>query len=197
MIVIPDDDKSAEPTDFRVAIVHAVRERRYEDALELLQRAHDEHPRQAEITASIHAIKSHLQQRYLRMLGGGTRVLRASDAAAERDVDEHIVLRLIDDRSTIDDIVRGSSLGRFRTLRALVSLYAGSLEALTVSLPPPLPAPPARAMTEERFARALRHIAAGRFDAAAHDIEEIVHDDPENPLLQVSLREVRALMGES
>lgn len=181
--------------DYRIAILEAVRERRHDDALELLQRASVEHPRQPEIAASIHALRTHLQHRYVEALGGAACVLRPDDACPEQEVDEHLVMRLVDGRASVEQIVSASSLGRFRALRALVSLYRDRLVAPVRSSPPPRPSMPVVEVPhfEEHFVRALHLLADGRIDDALHALEECAHEAPDNSLVQASLRAVRAL----
>lgn len=133
------------------ALVSLLRERRYEEALELLYRERELHPDDAAITRSIRHLKEHLTMRYGRELGSFDAVPVAvvpEEMRAKLSMQDRHVLRLIDGLATYGDIVVGSQLGRYETCRALTLLLRrGAVvtrkpSGMHPAVRPPEPEPP-------------------------------------------------------
>jgi hypothetical protein len=108
----------------QLEVVTLVREKRYEEALELLQRARFERPTDAAVLKSIAHLEMHLERRRLRILGGPDAIL-----ALRSDVvgDEGTLAGLIDGHRTVAQILATTRLPRLEALRELVALREDNL----------------------------------------------------------------------
>jgi ABC-type branched-subunit amino acid transport system substrate-binding protein len=129
-----------------------MRERRYEDALELLQGARSKSPTSPELARAIDLLTQRLMRRYGKMLGSLERVPRllvGPQLSAHRPSNgERDLLGLVDGTRTFGAIVDASPLDRFETYKSLTRLVeAGFLAvgagvdtktatAISTSLPP-------------------------------------------------------------
>ncbi len=108
----------------QLEVVTLVREKRYEEALELLQRARFERPTDAAVLKSIAHLEMHLERRRMRILGGPDAIL-----ALRSDVvgDEGTLAGLIDGHRTVAHILATTRLPRLEALRELVALRDDNL----------------------------------------------------------------------
>ncbi len=125
MVVDSSDSPSssaAEPP-WRARAAGLVREKRYEDALRLLVAVRREQPESDEVARSIAHIKQYLAHKELVRLGGARRVLDPASARAPRRVEEHAVLRLVDGRLTVGEVLDASPFDELQTLVLLRGLF--------------------------------------------------------------------------
>lgn len=108
----------------QLEVVTLVREKRYEEALELLQRARFERPTDAAVLKSIAHLEMHLERRRMRILGGPDALL-----ALRSDVvgDAGTLAGLIDGHRTVAQILATTRLPRLEALRELVALRDDNL----------------------------------------------------------------------
>jgi hypothetical protein len=142
----PEAPGDGEPrsASLRVDVVRLVRDKRYEEALELLYQARADAPADRELSASIAQIKEFLVGSCAKRLGGLDRVAGPIPLHAGRSPDALLVARYVDGSATFGDIARTCPLGQLRTLQLLVTLYASQ-----ASVPPPpesMPPPYLRAL---------------------------------------------------
>lgn len=124
-------------------VIALVRDRRYEEALQLLRAMDAMRPHDRSIHASIRGISEKLADVYAHRLGGLDAILQASAAAEVAGVEARAILDLVDGRATVGDITRSSHLGKLDTLRVLCRLFPEP--------PPPTRAEPNRRQTREFF----------------------------------------------
>ncbi|MBX3249358.1 MAG: hypothetical protein KF901_19430 [Myxococcales bacterium] len=107
------------------AVIALVREKRYEEALELLERTRLERPSDEAVLKSIAHLEMHLERRRLRVLGGLDAVLRWR-VGVKRD---GAFAELCDGRRSVAEVLALTQLSRQEALRMLVALQkAGALE---------------------------------------------------------------------
>ncbi len=106
----------------RERLVHKLRHRDYEGALEMLYSARVDAPNAPELSRGIQLLKERLVIDYQRRLGTMDAVPVPSKGADPTDLPlaERQVFRLIDGIATYDDILSITTLGRFRTYQTLV-----------------------------------------------------------------------------
>jgi hypothetical protein len=108
----------------QLEVVTLVREKRYEEALELLQRARFERPTDAAVLKSIAHLEMHLERRRMRILGGPDALLALRDDVVG---DEGTLAGLIDGHRTVAQILATTRLPRLEALRELVALRDDNL----------------------------------------------------------------------
>lgn len=116
----------------RAELVRALKEKRFEEALILLERAQALAPEDAAIARGIAAIREHLVTRLARRLGGFEAVLSALPAPANDSLppDAQAVLDLIDGQATLGEVLARSHLARYRTSSVIEALLQrGALSA--------------------------------------------------------------------
>ena len=118
----PDSDANAALV--RADVLVLLREKRYEEALEVLYRARAETPGSSELQKSIDQIKEFLVGAYAKRLGGLDQVARPLSVSTGRSPDVVLISRYIDGNSTFGDVAQICPLGKLRTLQVLVGLYA-------------------------------------------------------------------------
>lgn len=118
----PDADANAALV--RADMLVLLREKRYEEALEVLYRARAETPGSSELQKSIDQIKEFLVGAYAKRLGGLDQIARPLSVSSGRSPDVVLISRYIDGSSTFGDVAQMCPLGKLRTLQVLVSLYA-------------------------------------------------------------------------
>lgn len=104
------------------AIVHLVRDRRYEEALARLHLLAADHPHDRSVHASIRAISDRLITVYAGALGGMDAILAPGRSIGSTD-SERTVVALVDGARTVGDVARASPLGRLETLRILARVF--------------------------------------------------------------------------
>jgi hypothetical protein len=117
----PDEDASAAVV--RADVLVLLREKRYEEALEVLYRARAQTPGSNELQKSIDQIKEFLVGAYAKRLGGLDQIARPLSVSSGRSPDVVLISRYIDGNSTFGDVAQICPLGKLRTLQVLVSLY--------------------------------------------------------------------------
>jgi len=118
----PDSDANAALV--RADVLVLLREKRYEEALEVLYRARAETPGSSELQKSIDQIKEFLVGAYAKRLGGLDQIARPISVSSGRSPDVVLISRYIDGNSTLGDVAQICPLGKLRTLQVLVGLYA-------------------------------------------------------------------------
>jgi hypothetical protein len=118
----PEEDANAALV--RADVLVLLREKRYEEALEVLYRARAETPGSSELQKSIDQIKEFLVGAYAKRLGGLDQIARPLSVSSGRSPDVVLISRYIDGNSTFGDVAQICPLGKLRTLQVLVSLYA-------------------------------------------------------------------------
>lgn len=98
-------------------IVELVREKRYEEALDVLRREALTQPDNTTIAKSVAHLETHLLRRRLRTLGGPE-----ATWVPTPDAPDTPVVALLDGRRPIREVIERSSAGRDETLRQLVVL---------------------------------------------------------------------------
>ncbi|MBK8257464.1 MAG: hypothetical protein IPK82_32950 [Polyangiaceae bacterium] len=207
--VIPIHSRKAVEEPWRTEVVELVKARRYESALALLYRQRAEQPDEPQIVASIQSVKDHLSTQYAKELGGLDRVPVRGAAFSINEAEAHAVLRLVDGRSSYDDIASASPLGRFRTLKLLVRLFVSPASTAgdssipnssvtprptAVSTPPParsaeskMPAAKAEPTFDDLFRDATRAYLARRYAEAEALFEKCKSLKPDDARVRVSL----------
>ncbi len=135
--VIPLRGDAPAPT-LREQVQALVAEHRFEDALDALLAARAAAPDDEAISRSIRLVKERLMREYVERLGNLDRVPRASTGRihpSSLGADAQATLRLVDGISSVDDILRASRLGQFRTLRTLLTLHERALIELSMAAP--------------------------------------------------------------
>lgn len=139
----------------RAELERLLKEKRFEEALDLLYAQREASPDDAAVSRGIRAIKEHLILRYGRALGSLDRVPvreRVREWAALPAEQRH-VLRLVDGLASFGDVIHASHLGRFETYRILCRmLEAGVLTARAPSVRMPVVRPPPPEPTAEAAA---------------------------------------------
>ncbi|MET0791357.1 MAG: TRP-like protein [Polyangiaceae bacterium] len=120
----PEEDASAALV--RADVLVLLREKRYEEALEVLYRARAESPASSELQRSIDQIKEFLIGAYAKRLGGLDQIARPIPITTGRSPDVVLISRYLDGNSTLGDVAQMCPLGKLRTLQVLVGLYAKS-----------------------------------------------------------------------
>jgi tetratricopeptide (TPR) repeat protein len=109
----------------RAKVEQLVRERRLEDALNLLDQARPRFPEDPSISRSIRILRDRLVVDYGRLLGRLDDIPRLT-LSREEILKQHLspeeiaLLKMIDGIASLGDIVRGSHLGRFEAYRAFL-----------------------------------------------------------------------------
>jgi len=153
----PGNGARRQPVD-RSRLTGLLKERRYEEALEMLVQARHQAPDDPTVSRSIRLLKDKLTVRYAEMVGSLDDVTRctipeAGIASLSLSFEERGVLALVDGIATLGDVVDASTHGKFATYRALARfLEKGILARGTgeparpptrFADPPPAPPPPA------------------------------------------------------
>ena len=107
----------------RADVLVLLREKRYEEALELLYRARAESPESAELQKSIDQVKEFLLGAYAKRLGGLDRIAVPVPPVTGRSPDMVLLSRFIDGTSTYGDLAQICPLGKLRTLQVLIEMY--------------------------------------------------------------------------
>lgn len=110
----------------RSKLTRLLKERRYEDALEMLLKARQHAPDDPTVSRSIRLLKDKLTLKYAEAVGSLDHVPRCTVPDAELaslslSFEERGVLALVDGIATFGDIVDTSTHGKFATYRALAS----------------------------------------------------------------------------
>jgi len=116
---------SRSPLD-RSRLTRLLKERRYEDALEMLLKARSQSPDDPTISRSVRLLKDKLTIKYSEAVGSLDHVAQCTipDAALSSltlSFEERGVLALVDGIATFGDIVDASPHGKFATYRALAT----------------------------------------------------------------------------
>ncbi len=111
------------PSGWRERVARLVREKRYEEALRLLLEARRLAPDSQEVVRSVQHIKGYLAHKELLRLGGSRRVLHPAAARTPRSVEEHAVLRWVDGRRSLGEILENSPFDELQTLVLLRGLF--------------------------------------------------------------------------
>lgn len=141
----------------REAMERLLRDKRYEEALQVLYKERERAPQDSSISRGIRVLKEQLVVYYGRELGSLDRVpvLVASEEVLSRLAPEQReVLRLLDGVATFGDVLGSSRFGRFETYRLLATLLKrGSITVRSPSVTMPAvresAPPPARRAAEE------------------------------------------------
>lgn len=174
------------------AVLEAVKQREFDQALRMLYEARRRHPHDASISRSIQHIKGRLERELIAQLVDLDRVPgRAELNVPEGNLEAEIVGRLVDGISTLGDIVAVSPLGRFRTLQVLVKMLSGSMIRPVQATPVP-PAPSFR----ERFREATLFYLRGEHAAALEAFEACAELRPDDPTVQHNLDKLRERIPE-
>lgn len=104
-------------------VIALVRDRRYEEALQLLRAMEAMYPRDPSIHASIRGLSEKLAGIYARRLGGLDAILVAGASTTADSAEAEAILELVDGRATVGDIARSSHVGKLDTLRHLCRLF--------------------------------------------------------------------------
>ncbi len=148
-----------------------LRDRKFEEALDVLYRVREAAPTNASVSRSIQVLKDKLLSDYLATIGPLDLVPRKTDAAPgllAADLPtpaDNTILRLVDGIATAEDILASSSAGPFSSSRALARLVEKGILAMggpAAALPArPVPEPaqeaapaPANSSYEELFREA-------------------------------------------
>lgn len=174
----------------RVRVLLARRE--HADALVLLYRAHEERPHEARISNAIQVLKERMSIEYLEEIGRLDQVPTSTLGPGPRSLDalsveERIVLQLADGIVTYEDLLAISSLGRLRTLQAVVGLLRRGVlvsapQRVTASTAGPvelLGGPEAVVFDAEAlFRRGMQAYLARDYDVACQWLERCLELDP-------------------
>lgn len=121
---------SNRPADLdRALLTQLLKERRYEEALEIVLKARQQSPNDRALSRSVRLLKDRLTLQYAERVGSLDRVPECplSDDAIDAmslSFEERGVLALVDGIATFGDIVDASPHGKFATYRALSSFLS-------------------------------------------------------------------------
>jgi len=195
------------PLEDREALEQAIRDERYEEALDLLYRDRALVPGDPAISRSIRVLEEELMLRYGHEIGDLDRIPMPVRRASPADLtlEQQQVLRLVDGLATFGDVLQSSDLGRYETYRALAlmlerGLIGARAPSFTTPLsllqasrlpppagprpranvePPPPPAPPEDEY-EQLFERATDAYLGLRFDVALRLYEACLARRPDD-----------------
>jgi len=122
-------EREANLTQVRSEVLQLLKEKRYEDALQLLYWARSKLPGHAELQRSVEQVKELLVGSYAKRLGGLDKLAEPLTTKPKRSPDFLLISRYIDGVSTYGDLAQICPLGRLRTLQLLTELYCPDAEA--------------------------------------------------------------------
>src|SRR5262245_20459529 len=136
---------SRPPLD-RAKLTRMLKERQYEDALEMLLKARSHSPDDPTISRSVRLLKDKLTIRYSEAVGSLDHVAQCTvpDAALATltlSFEERGVLALVDGIATFGDVVDASPHGKFATYRALAAFLEKGILARSGKGNTPIPPP--------------------------------------------------------
>src|SRR3954470_5713571 len=139
----PGNGASRPPLD-RAKLTRLLKERRYEEALEMLLRARQQTPDDPTISRSVRLLKDKLTIKFAEAVASLDVVVRCTipDAALSSlslSFEERGVLALVDGIATFGDVVDASPHGKFATYRALATFLEKGIVARSGKESPPTP----------------------------------------------------------
>ncbi|HYV47435.1 MAG TPA: hypothetical protein VFA20_21395 [Myxococcaceae bacterium] len=137
---------ASRPSLDRNKLTRLLKERRYEEALDMLLRARQQAPDDPTISRSVRLLKDKLTLKYAEAVGSLDIVVRCTipDAALSSlslSFEERGVLALVDGIATFGDVVDASPHGRFATYRALATFLEKGIVARSGKESTPIPTP--------------------------------------------------------
>ena len=170
----------------RLALVRALKEKRYEDALVLLEQARACAPEDGAIARGIAAIRDHVVTRLARRLGGFEVILETRPANDSLSPEAQAVLDAIDGRATLGEVLARSQLDRHRTC----AVIEGLLERGTLAPAGAAPAPDGS--FDRLFARATEAYLTGDYHASLRLYEACLSLRPGDPTAAHNLARLQA-----
>jgi tetratricopeptide (TPR) repeat protein len=169
----------------RPALEQMLRERRYLDALALLQRALARAPHDAAIARGIVAIREHLVTRFLRRVGGPGTVLHPLVAPSEVELDARELAAMVDGRATVQEILDRAPVSKHEAAAVLDGLVSkGAVIGPGAAAPPGL--------YEKLFARATEAYLEGDLASAIRLYEACLALRPGDPTATHNLQRLTA-----
>ncbi len=144
-----------DPTLDKARFVTLLREKRYDEALDVLYRMRKVAPDNPSVSRGIQLLKQKLHAAHLERLGHLDRIPTRAAAAEARLAErrptptESLVLELVDGIATAGDILESSRAGRFATARALARLLERGVLSLDAADAPEAPPGPPLALVPE------------------------------------------------
>src|SRR3954468_15966071 len=137
---------ASRPSLDRSKLTRLLKERRYEEALEMLLRARTQAPDDPTISRSVRLLKDKLTIKYAEAVGSLDLVAHCTipDAALSSlslSFEERGVLALVDGIATFGDVVDASPHGKFATYRALATFLEKGIVARSGKESTPIPMP--------------------------------------------------------
>ncbi|MEZ4224868.1 MAG: hypothetical protein R3B13_28200 [Polyangiaceae bacterium] len=166
---------------WRNQVVEAVRERRYEQALEILEAAREQNPGDPSVGKSISNLKSKLVVVYAEQLGSLDTVPTPAKDWGTKDPEALAVLGFVDGVCSYDEILDASPLGRFRSLRVLARHFGGTTRM-----------DPARREEEfqKQFNAAIAASLAGRYEQALELFQRCDVLKPGDPRVALNVQRI-------
>ncbi len=178
----PSNAEVTESQRVRREVLQLVRDKRYDDALRVLYADRLRRPDDPALTRSIQHLKAKVVEDSILRLGDMSRAPAPVRDLGTLDPETRLVARLADGIASLADIAESAPLGRERTLRALVRLFAdgdrrpGSLVPPTLT---PVPAPKApNDGFDEAFAKATRAYIVRDLEGAQRHFERCLEIRP-------------------
>ena len=130
----------------RATLTRLLKERQYEEALEMLLKARSQAPDDPTISRSVRLLKDKLTIRYSEAVGSMDHVAQCTVPDAELSTlslsfEDRGVLALVDGIATFGDIVDASPHGKFATYRALAAFLEKGIVARSGKGNTPIPTP--------------------------------------------------------
>jgi len=137
---------ASRPSLDRTKLTKLLKERRYEEALDMLLKARQQAPDDPTISRSVRLLKDKLTIKFAEAVGSMDVVVRCTipDAALSSlslSFEERGVLALVDGIATFGDIVDASPHGKFATYRALATFLEKGIVARSGKEATPIPTP--------------------------------------------------------
>jgi tetratricopeptide (TPR) repeat protein len=170
----------------RAALVSALKEKRFEDALVLLEAARAGAPEDGAIARGITAIRDHVVTRLARRLGGFEAILEARPANDSLAPEAQAVLDAIDGRATLGEVLDRSHLDRYQTCAVIEAMLQRGTLAAAAAEPPPDGA------FDRLFARATEAYLVGDYHASLRLYQACVALRPNDPTAAHNLARLEA-----
>jgi tetratricopeptide (TPR) repeat protein len=180
-----DDEREGDAVD-RAELVRALKERRFEDALVLLEAARARAPEDGAIARGITAIRDHVVTRLARRLGGFEAILEARPANDSLAPEAQAVLDAIDGRATLGEVLARSQLDRYETCSMIEAMLRHGILAAAEPEPPPDGA------FDRLFARATEAYLTGDYHASLRLYEACLALRPGDPTAAHNLARLEA-----